>query len=783
MKLSIWIGGLALFIAAPLAAQGFGTAVAVGDAEVLVGQALNERSPGHVYVYRKGRDGRWTQVQRLEASDATPGDRFGRFVSVHGNSALIGATVWNESRGAVYAFEKDGRGQWREVQRFTPSDVGPGEAFGRAAARDRDVAAVATWGHQGSRGAVYVLRRGRDGRWSQEAKLMAPDAVENQWFGQAIEIRDDMLIAGAPQMNGSRGAAYVFRRGPDGRWSHTTKLEVEGAPENYSFGNALLLAGDRLLVGAVGADTYTGKVHVYRPAEAGWEQERTLLPFDAGQYAQFGAALYGAGESAVWVASPGANAFQGRLYAYRGEAGDWTAVEKIGAEGLRQGAGFGSTADVTGTLAAIGVTGADFGVGAVQVMERSGAAWREAATLVGEVQGMEAIVGGRVACSGGKAADLFPCQDVELLAFLPVQDIGGGRGVEVNDVWGWTDPQSGREYAIVGRYDGTSFIDVTDATNPRYLGDLPMTEGSQPNVWRDIKVYRDHAFIVADGAGPHGIQVFDLTKLRSVRQPQTFTEDAHYDGIHSAHNIVIDTVAGYAFAVGSSGGGQTCGGGLHMVDIRTPRQPTFAGCFSDPETGRAGTGYSHDAQCVTYDGPDAEHRGKHICFGSNETALSIADVTDKRSPVALARSSYPSVQYSHQGWLTDDQRHFYMNDEGDETAGVVAGTRTLIWDVADLDDPVLVGEYIHDNPAIDHNLYVRGNLMYQSNYTSGLRILDISEPEAPRLVGYFDTVPWGEDEAVFDGSWSNYPFFQSGTLVVTSGKEGVFLLRKRPIIP
>ena len=201
------------------------------------------------------------------------------------------------------------------------------------------------------------------------------------------------------------------------------------------------------------------------------------------------------------------------------------------------------------------------------------------------------------------------------------------------------------------------------------------------------------------------------------------------------------------------------------------------------QTGQAGTGYSHDAQCVTYEGPDTEHRGRQICLGANETSLSIADVTDKANPIALSRASYPNVQYSHQGWLTEDQRYFYMNDEGDETAGVVAGTRTLIWDVADLDDPVLVGEHIHDNPAIDHNLYVKGNLMYQSNYTSGLRILDISEPEAPRLVGFFDTVPWGEDEAVFDGSWSNYPYFESGTIVVTSGKEGIFLLQKRPIIP
>jgi choice-of-anchor B domain-containing protein len=150
------------------------------------------------------------------------------------------------------------------------------------------------------------------------------------------------------------------------------------------------------------------------------------------------------------------------------------------------------------------------------------------------------------------------------------------------------------------------------------------------------------------------------------------------------------------------------------------------------------------------------------------------------NPKPIASASYPNVGYSHQGWLTEDHRFFYMDDEGDEIQGTVAGTRTLIWDVADLDDPVILGEYISENQASDHNLYIRGNLMYQSNYVSGLRVLDISDPARPVPVGHFDTVPWGDDVPGFDGSWSNYPFFQSGIVVVTSGREGVFVLRRRP---
>ena len=173
-----------------------------------------------------------------------------------------------------------------------------------------------------------------------------------------------------------------------------------------------------------------------------------------------------------------------------------------------------------------------------------------------------------------------------------------------NDLWGWTDPESGREYAIMGRADGTTFVDLSDPGNPVYLGELPLTEGALANMWRDIKVYDNHAYIVADNAGAHGVQVFDLTQLRDVTDPPlTFEATALYDGINSAHNIVINEETGFGYVVGASGGGETCGGGLHMIDLSDPGDPVFAGCFSDANTGGAGTGYSHDAQCVRYHGP------------------------------------------------------------------------------------------------------------------------------------------------------------------------------------
>ena len=317
---------------------------------------------------------------------------------------------------------------------------------------------------------------------------------------------------------------------------------------------------------------------------------------------------------------------------------------------------------------------------------------------------------------------------------------------------------------------------MTDPFNPVYVGELPRHEGTRANVWRDIKTYADHAYIVADAAGFHGMQVFDLTLLRSVTTPPvTFAETAHYAGFGSAHNIVINEETGFAYAVGVSAFGETCGGGLHMINIQIPETPRFAGCFAHPGTGRAATGYTHDAQCVVYHGPDTDYQGQEICFGANETAISIADVTVKGSPVPIASASYPDYGYVHQGWLTEDHRYFFQDDELDELGGKVDHTRTIVWDVTDLDDPQVLTEYMGPTTSIDHNLYIKGNLMYQANYTSGLRVLDIRDVAHPVEVAFFDTTP--QNTGSFGGTWSNYPYFESGNVIVGSDEEGLFVLQ------
>ena len=127
-------------------------------------------------------------------------------------------------------------------------------------------------------------------------------------------------------------------------------------------------------------------------------------------------------------------------------------------------------------------------------------------------------------------------------------------------------------------------------------------------------------------------------------------------------------------------------------------------------------------------------------------------------------ASYPNTSYAHQGWLSEDQAYFYLDDEGDEIAGTVPKTRTIVWDVSKLDEPVLVKEFLGTTSATDHNLYVKGNYMYQSNYVAGCASSTSPTRQAPKETGYFDTVPVGENVPGFAGSWSNYPYFKSGTI-------------------
>jgi choice-of-anchor B domain-containing protein len=309
-------------------------------------------------------------------------------------------------------------------------------------------------------------------------------------------------------------------------------------------------------------------------------------------------------------------------------------------------------------------------------------------------------------------------------------------------------------------------VDISDPVNPVYLGRLNSHTGFS-STWRDVKVYQNHAYIVSDSNSGHGMQVFDLTELRNVvNPPVVFSNTAHYNQVSSAHNVAINEDTGYAYIVGAS----SCSGGLHMVDISTPTSPTFAGCFS-------ADGYTHDVQCAIYNGPDTNYQGSEICFAANEDTLTIVDVTNKNSPVQLSRNPYAGAAYSHQGWLTEDHAYFLLSDELDELSSG-NNTTTYLWDLSDLTAPVNFANYVSSLPTIDHNVYTHNGYAFESNYTSGLRIINLDDIANGNLVeeAYFDTYP-GSDSVSFSGQWSNYPYFASGVVIANDRNNGLFVLQ------
>ena len=767
---------------------GFGSALALDGDRLVVGRPAtvsgfpmppSEGGAVHLFTPRAG--GGWSETGVVRPDAGEVGDAFGGALAVDGDWMVVGAPQAEGARGAVHLFRRAGDG-WAETARIQPDGLPAGSRFGAAVLLQGDLLVAAAPGGEAT-GQVRIFRRDGD-TWTEQARLTGQGATAADHFGLSLLLAEDRLLVGAPGPTVPGGPGFqprpgrVFLFGREGNGWAARGVLGAGDPDSRGFGAAMAYQGGDLLVGSSLSGGGRGEVRVFRLEGAGWQPAGAVQGRTPGSL--FGHALGRAGEDLV-VGSPMAGGGAGAVTVFRRSGSEWREVQTLTATAQGLGVQFGAALLAAGDRVVVGGPGAAFFEGVGFVYSRDGAGnWRQDGEVFHEVEGLTALTGDEIRCEEGTAA-LFRCSQVDILSFIPVQELGADRGIMLNDMWGWTHGESGREFALVGRLDGTVFIEVTDPGNPIVLGELPLHAAAQPNMWRDIKVYADHAFIVADGAGPHGMQVFDLTQLLTApRAFSTFEETAHYDRIASAHNIVINEDTGFAYAVGSAMGGETCGGALHMIDIRDPVNPTFAGCFGDPATGFAGTGYTHDAQCVTYSGPHAEYRGREICFNSSENALGIADVTDKENPVALGNASYPNVAYAHQGWLTDDQAYFFVNDEGDEVAGTVPMTRTLIYDVRDLTDPIMVKEFLGTTPASDHNLYIKGDYMYQSHYVAGLRILDISDPLNPVEVGFLDTVPQGEDVPGFAGSWSNYPYFQNGAIGVTSMREGFFMVRFRP---
>lgn len=349
----------------------------------------------------------------------------------------------------------------------------------------------------------------------------------------------------------------------------------------------------------------------------------------------------------------------------------------------------------------------------------------------------------------------FPSNGVTLMSWLPLGALDPAAGTG-NDCWGYTSP-SGREYALVGIATGSAYVEVTNPGNAQLVAFIP-----GPNsLWHDIKVYQHYAYVVSEGGA--GIQVVDMSQIDN--GIVTLVNEITTGGSTATHNVAINEDSGYLYRCGGNSNG------LRIYNLNPdPANPVYVSSWP--------TRYVHDTQVVSFtSGPYAGREIAFCCSGFNggwdETGLDILDVTDKQNIVPLSRSFWPNPGYSHQGWLSPDRKYFYAGDELDEQDYGIP-TTTHVFNVANLSAPVYVGAFTNAVGATGHNMYTLGNRLYQANYTSGMRVFDTTNPESPVEVGFFDTWP-ASDANSFNGLWSVYPYFPSGTVIGSDLSRGLFV--------
>jgi choice-of-anchor B domain-containing protein len=386
-------------------------------------------------------------------------------------------------------------------------------------------------------------------------------------------------------------------------------------------------------------------------------------------------------------------------------------------------------------------------------------------------------------CVDGTAGNL-ECQAVDLLSHFAFDDVSVEPS-SANDVWGFVDLNTGREYVLMGYNTGTAVIDVSDPENPAEVG---FVDG-QRATWRDIKVYQyfdadagrwlAYAYVTTDGSSD-GLFVIDLANL-----PHGIRKTAYTSEYVAAHNVyATQTDYRTGIALGPSpptlviAGSNLNAGRYRAYTLADPARPEFVAGASEDD-------YMHDASSIVVrdarKDTQCENAGSEceVLLDFNETTVDLWDVTAPSTPVRLSRISYGNASYVHSGWWSEDRRHIFVHDELDEQQRGL-NTTVRVFSVADFTAPLEVGSWTGPTRAIDHNGYVRGNRYYMSNYSRGLTVLDISDPATPVAVGRLDTYPFSDNTA-FVGAWGTYPFFAGNFIAISDIDSGLYLARDRSV--
>ncbi len=313
-----------------------------------------------------------------------------------------------------------------------------------------------------------------------------------------------------------------------------------------------------------------------------------------------------------------------------------------------------------------------------------------------------------------------------------------------SDVWGYVAPD-GSEYAIMGEIEGVTIVAVPSL---EVVARIPGPTLRARAYWRDIKTYGHYAYVVSEAYGQsEGLQIIDLSGL-----PAHAEEVAVYRGendeLVSSHNLSIDTETGFAYVLNSNGSM------VEIVSLANPTEPAIVGGLT--------VGDVHDVF--------ARGDTVYVAEGRQPT-FTVWNTADKSNPELLSRVTIPASGYVHNIWPTDDGRYVLTTEE-------TAYKSIKVWNMEDLSNPTLVGEWLGVS-RLAHNVLIKGNRAVVAHYTSGVYVLDISDIEHPTELAHHDTYERNDDVAM-DGNWGAtlpspggyiYASDQTGQLTVLRWRE------------
>ncbi len=321
---------------------------------------------------------------------------------------------------------------------------------------------------------------------------------------------------------------------------------------------------------------------------------------------------------------------------------------------------------------------------------------------------------------------------------------------------------NGKEYALVGNFQGMAIVDVTNPDAPINIQQI----AGMASRWREVKVYRNYAYVTSE-AGGSGLQIVDLAPLTlPTPTPATLTTyrggDSILTNIVRIHALHIDTAKGFAYLFGGIsylGPNNTIptNGVAVVLDIKTdPLNPRFVGKSTD---NFVQANYIHDGYV----------RGDTLYSGNIYAGLfSIIDFRDKKNPILLNTQRTPTA-FNHNTWLSDDSKTLFTTDENQ-------GSYLAAYDVSDPRNIRYLDKIrsLAENDAIVHNTHIINDFAVTSWYTEGVTIVDAHRPQNLVQVAQYDT--YGGSGTGFQGCWGVYPYLPSGNLICSSITDTLFIL-------